>query len=107
MAAVFGQSMGETSLLQAELRGFRGQANAQYDFGHVQQMPPPSSYMQRASRAGLPTQGGGGQAEGPLRPMTSNCGAGYTPQGVQAAKENGTFDPFSAGGAPGKTLQKK
>jgi len=59
--------------------------------------------MQRNTAARVQTAA----PEGPLRPMTSNRGTGYTPAAAQQAKD-GTFDPFGGVGQPQKSaLQKK
>lgn len=116
MATILNASLGETTLLQNELRmGAMGGGPAYgsaYDFGHVQSGPPPSSYMKRnnASRAGglATAYGGPPPADGPLRPMTSNRSAGYTAGKVQAATGvpgGEPFDPLPEKAA--KPLQKK
>lgn len=78
---------------------------SQYEFGHVQAGPPPSSYMQRmATGAAARTNTGAAQgaSAGPERPITSNRGAGYSAQAAASAAGKsaagggfGTFDPLN------------
>mmetsp|Transcript_22507 Transcript_22507/g.49711 ORF Transcript_22507/g.49711 Transcript_22507/m.49711 type:complete len:830 (-) Transcript_22507:36-2525(-) len=118
-------SFTETSqLLQKELMndysyrvdGIPGGLDSQYDFGHVQQQPPPSAYMQRTAAVGgrmssVPQtrSGMGGRSTNAeaARPMTSNRAAGYT----AATKQSGgkVFDPMNQGdrGSAAKPLEKK
>jgi intraflagellar transport protein 88 len=116
-------SFTETSqMLQKELMndysyqvdGIQGM-ESQYEFSHVTQQPPPSSYMQRTAQGGGPTaratavpqsRGGFGGRGGTdtARPMTSNRAAGYT----AANKGNKVFDPMNQGDkGPAKPLEKK
>jgi len=116
-------SFTETSqMLQKELMndysyqvdGIQGM-ESQYEFNHVTQQPPPSSYMQRTAQGAGPTarmsavpqsRGGFGGRGGTetARPMTSNRAAGYT----AANKAGKVFDPMGQGDkGPAKPLEKK
>mmetsp|Transcript_18116 Transcript_18116/g.51656 ORF Transcript_18116/g.51656 Transcript_18116/m.51656 type:complete len:833 (+) Transcript_18116:95-2593(+) len=118
MASVFSET---STVLQKELLndysykvdGWPHPGDAQYDFGHVQQGPPPSAYMQRTAALGasrmsaMPASRGGFGTRNSetARPMTSNRAAGYT---AAPKAKGGLFDPLNQGDSKNsRPLEKK